>query len=159
MVCEPGRTITYSLYLPESAVAGITFRKSYALLDGWAVRAFVGLGIPAEYREINDIISPRGKIAGAAQAQREIARDHLAARERAAAAEVVGSGVDRSGVGADHIRAGRNPARERVGEDPVADHPDRRQQRERFRRRALSKRARARSGHGWATPDIIAANL
>ena len=70
MLCEPGRTITYSLYLPESAVAGITFRKSYELLDGWAVRAFVGLGIPAEYREINDIISPRGKIAGAAQARR-----------------------------------------------------------------------------------------
>jgi lipoate-protein ligase A len=70
MLCEPGRTITYSLYMPESVVAGITFRKSYALLDGWAVRAFVELGIPAGYREINDIISPRGKIAGAAQARR-----------------------------------------------------------------------------------------
>jgi lipoate-protein ligase A len=70
MLCEPGRTITYSLYLPESAVAGITFRKSYALLDDWAVRAFVELGIPAGYREINDIISPRGKIGGAAQARR-----------------------------------------------------------------------------------------
>jgi lipoate-protein ligase A len=70
MLCEPGRTITYSLYLPESAVAGISFRKSYALLDDWAVRTFVALGIPASYREINDIISPRGKIAGAAQARR-----------------------------------------------------------------------------------------
>jgi len=70
MLCEPDRTITYSLYLPESVVAGISFRKSYALLDGWAVRAFVELGVPAEYREINDIISPRGKIAGAAQARR-----------------------------------------------------------------------------------------
>jgi lipoate-protein ligase A len=70
MLCEPGRTITYSLYLPESALAGLTFRQSYAVLDGWAVRAFVGLGIPADYREINDIISPRGKIAGAAQARR-----------------------------------------------------------------------------------------
>jgi lipoate-protein ligase A len=70
MLCEPGRTITYSLYLPDSVVAGITFRKSYALLDDWAVRAFVELGIPAGYREINDIISPRGKIAGAAQARR-----------------------------------------------------------------------------------------
>jgi lipoate-protein ligase A len=70
MLAEPGRTITYSLYLPESTVAGITFRKSYALLDAWAVRAFVELGIPASYREINDIISPRGKIAGAAQARR-----------------------------------------------------------------------------------------
>jgi len=70
MLCEPARTITYSLYLPESVVAGITFRKSYALLDDWAVRAFVELGIPAGYREINDIISPRGKIGGAAQARR-----------------------------------------------------------------------------------------
>jgi len=70
MLCEAGRTITYSLYVPESVVAGISFRKSYALLDAWAVRAFVELGIPAGYREINDIISPRGKIAGAAQARR-----------------------------------------------------------------------------------------
>jgi lipoate---protein ligase len=70
MLCEPGRTLTYSMYLPESVVAGISFRKSYALLDGWAVRAFVELGVPATYREINDIISPRGKIAGAAQARR-----------------------------------------------------------------------------------------
>jgi lipoate-protein ligase A len=70
MLCEPGRTITYSLYLPESLVAGISFRRSYAVLDDWAVRAFVELGIPASYREINDIISPRGKIGGAAQARR-----------------------------------------------------------------------------------------
>jgi lipoate-protein ligase A len=70
MLCEPDRTITYSLYLPESVVAGVSFRKSYALLDDWAVRTFVELGVPAEYREINDIISPRGKIAGAAQARR-----------------------------------------------------------------------------------------
>src|SRR5256885_1124392 len=70
MLCEPGRTITYSMYLPESMVSGISFRKSYALLDDWAVRAFNALGIPAAYREINDIISPRGKIAGAAQARR-----------------------------------------------------------------------------------------
>jgi lipoate-protein ligase A len=70
MLCEAGRTITYSLYLPESLVASVSFRKSYALLDDWAVKAFVGLGVPAGYREINDIISPRGKIGGAAQARR-----------------------------------------------------------------------------------------
>lgn len=70
MLCEPGRTITYSMYLPESMVAGVSFRKSYALLDAWAVRAFNELGVPASYREINDIVSPRGKIAGAAQARR-----------------------------------------------------------------------------------------
>src|SRR5256885_16359124 len=70
MLCEPDRTITYSLYLPESLVAGISFRKSYAVIDEWAVEAFQELGVPASYREINDIISPRGKIAGAAQARR-----------------------------------------------------------------------------------------
>lgn len=70
MLCEPDRTITYSMYLPESMVAGISFRKSYALLDDWAVRAFREIGVPASYREINDIISPRGKIGGAAQARR-----------------------------------------------------------------------------------------
>jgi len=70
MLCEPDRTITYSLYVPAMAVAGLSFRQSYAALDAWAVRSFVALGVPATYREINDIISPRGKIAGAAQARR-----------------------------------------------------------------------------------------
>ena len=70
MLCEPGGTITFSMYVPETAVAGISFRRSYAVFDDWAVRAFVELGVPAGYREINDIISPRGKIAGAAQARR-----------------------------------------------------------------------------------------
>jgi lipoate---protein ligase len=70
MLCEPRRTITYSMYLPGAAVEGMSFRQSYAALDAWAVRAFNALGVPASYREINDIISPRGKIAGAAQARR-----------------------------------------------------------------------------------------
>lgn len=70
MLCEPDHTLTYSLYLPESMVSGVSFRKSYALLDAWAVDAFNEIGVPASYREINDIISPRGKIAGAAQARR-----------------------------------------------------------------------------------------
>ncbi len=70
MLCEPGRTITYSLYVPATVVDGFSFRQSYAAFDAWAVRSFVALGVPAGYREINDIISPRGKIAGAAQARR-----------------------------------------------------------------------------------------
>jgi lipoate---protein ligase len=70
MLCEPGRTITYSLYVPASVVNGLSFRQSYAALDAWAVRSFIALGVPASYREINDIISPSGKIAGAAQARR-----------------------------------------------------------------------------------------
>ena len=70
MLCQPAQTITYSLYLPTSAVEGLSFRQSYAALDAWAVRAFNALGVPASYREINDIVSPQGKIAGAAQARR-----------------------------------------------------------------------------------------
>ena len=70
MLCEPGRTITYSMYLPASAIDGVSFRASYALLDSWVVKALNEMGVPAGYREINDIISPRGKIAGAAQARR-----------------------------------------------------------------------------------------
>ncbi|TME58926.1 MAG: lipoate--protein ligase family protein [Chloroflexi bacterium] len=70
MLCEPARTITYSLYVPATIVSGLSFRQSYTALDAWAVRSFVALGVPASYREINDIISPRGKIAGAAQARR-----------------------------------------------------------------------------------------
>jgi lipoate---protein ligase len=70
MLCEPDRTITYSLYVPATTVSGLSFRQSYAALDAWAVRSLVALGVPAGYREINDIISPRGKIGGAAQARR-----------------------------------------------------------------------------------------
>ncbi len=70
MICEPERTITYSMYVPARALADMSFRQSYAALDAWAVAALVAIGVPASYREINDIISPRGKIAGAAQARR-----------------------------------------------------------------------------------------
>lgn len=70
MLCEPQRTITFSMYVPGATVEGLSFRQSYAALDAWAVAAFRALGVPASYREINDIISPRGKIAGAAQARR-----------------------------------------------------------------------------------------
>jgi lipoate-protein ligase A len=70
MLVEPGRTITYSLYAPESLVAGLSFVDSFARLDAWAVYCLRGLGVPAGYRPINDIVSPEGKIGGAAQARR-----------------------------------------------------------------------------------------
>jgi lipoate-protein ligase A len=70
MVCEPGRTLTYSMYCPERFVRGLSFVESFAYLDAWVVEAFKELGIPAGYRPINDIVSPAGKIAGAAQARR-----------------------------------------------------------------------------------------
>ncbi len=70
MIVEPGRTITYSVYVPESAVAGLSFVDSFARLDRWAVECLNDLGVPASYRPVNDIVSPEGKIGGAAQARR-----------------------------------------------------------------------------------------
>jgi lipoate-protein ligase A len=70
MLLEPGRSITYSLYAPESVVAGQSFVESFAALDRWVVDCLRDLGVPAEHRPINDIVSPQGKIGGAAQARR-----------------------------------------------------------------------------------------
>ena len=70
MLAEPGKTITWSLCLPQDLVAGQTFRESYEFLDSFAVAALRELGIDAGYRPINDIVSAVGKIAGAAQARR-----------------------------------------------------------------------------------------
>jgi lipoate-protein ligase A len=76
MLAEPGRTITWTLAIPLGAVAGMSFVESFAHLDRWAVAALRTLGIDAGYRPINDIVSPRGKIAGAAQARRRGALIH-----------------------------------------------------------------------------------
>ncbi|MDR1450294.1 MAG: lipoate--protein ligase family protein [Propionibacteriaceae bacterium] len=67
MFVEPGNTITYSLVVPASLVDGLSFQDSYAFLDAWCVGALRELGIAAVYEPINDIASPAGKIAGAAQ--------------------------------------------------------------------------------------------
>lgn len=67
MFVEPGNTITYSLYVPESLVSGLSYVDSYEFLDEWVVGALNELGIAAKYQPINDITSPAGKIAGAAQ--------------------------------------------------------------------------------------------
>ena len=67
MFIEPGNTITYSLYVPGSLVEGLTFQSSYAFLDDWVLGALADVGVKATYVPINDIASPAGKIAGAAQ--------------------------------------------------------------------------------------------
>ena len=67
MFIEPGNTITYSLTVPASLVEGLSFERSYAFLDDWVLGALAGLGIAATYVPLNDIASPAGKIAGAAQ--------------------------------------------------------------------------------------------
>jgi lipoate-protein ligase A len=67
MFIEPGNTITYSLYVPDALVQGMTFADSYAFLDDWVLGALGELGIRAWYQPLNDITSDQGKIAGAAQ--------------------------------------------------------------------------------------------
>jgi lipoate-protein ligase A len=67
MFMEPGNTISYSLYVPGSLVDGLSFERSYAFLDDWVIGALHELGIDAAYVPLNDIASPAGKIAGAAQ--------------------------------------------------------------------------------------------
>jgi len=68
MFVEPASTITYSLYAPESLVAGMPYAESYRYLDDWVIGALTeDLGIAAWYQPLNDITSAQGKIGGAAQ--------------------------------------------------------------------------------------------
>ena len=70
MLVEPGGVVTWSLTLPESLVRDLSFVESFALLDAFAVAGLRSLGVDASYRPVNDIVSPQGKISGAAQARR-----------------------------------------------------------------------------------------
>ena len=70
MFVQPGLTITYSLYMPERLLAGMSIAASYAVADSWVVDAFRSLGVPAQYVPLNDIAAPEGKIGGAAQLRR-----------------------------------------------------------------------------------------
>lgn len=70
MFIEPGNTITYSIYAPQTLVKGLSFQEAYAFLDAWVLEALAELGIKAWYQPLNDITSEGGKIAGAAQVHR-----------------------------------------------------------------------------------------
>jgi len=70
MLLQPHGAITYSLYLPEAAVVGLTLRQSYEVCDAWVVRGLRRLGVDAHHVPINDIACGAGKIGGAAQARR-----------------------------------------------------------------------------------------
>ncbi|KHK95670.1 lipoate--protein ligase [Microbacterium mangrovi] len=67
MLMAANSIVTYSLYVPASLVAGLTFADSYAFLDDWVLQALRSLGIDAVYQPLNDITGPSGKIGGAAQ--------------------------------------------------------------------------------------------
>lgn len=67
MFMEAGNCITFSLVVPTSLVDGLSFEQSYAFLDDWVLGALGDVGVRATYAGLNDIASPAGKIAGAAQ--------------------------------------------------------------------------------------------
>ena len=66
MFVEPGKVITYSVYLPRDAVSA-DIEASYAELDQWAIDALNGLGLAVEHEPLNDIVHREGKIGGSAQ--------------------------------------------------------------------------------------------
>ena len=70
MFLQPHGAVTYSLYLPESAVAGLSVRQSYEVCEAWVVAGLRRLGVDAHHVPINDIACSEGKIGGAAQARR-----------------------------------------------------------------------------------------
>lgn len=67
MFTEHGNAITYSLYVPQTLVDGLSYTDSYAFLDSWVMASLEKIGVTAFYQPINDIATPEGKIGGAAQ--------------------------------------------------------------------------------------------
>jgi lipoate-protein ligase A len=67
MFMEHGNAITYSLYIPQTLVDGMSFADSYPFLDSWVMEALAAMGIKAWYQPLNDIATDQGKIGGAAQ--------------------------------------------------------------------------------------------
>lgn len=75
MFSEPGKVITYSIYIPKDQV-NENIEESYRELDEFAVNALKDLGVEAEYRPLNDIEHPEGKLGGAAQIRKQNAVLH-----------------------------------------------------------------------------------
>ena len=67
MFMEAGNCITFSIVVPATLVDGMSYEASYAFLDEWVLTALGNVGVQAHYAGLNDIASPAGKIAGAAQ--------------------------------------------------------------------------------------------
>lgn len=75
MFSEPGNVITYSIYIPKNQV-NEDIQKSYKELDNFAVKALNSFGVNAEYRPLNDIEHPDGKLGGASQIRKQNAVLH-----------------------------------------------------------------------------------
>ena len=75
MFSEPGKVITYSMYIPSEQVKN-NIKESYQDLDRFALQTLNDLGIDVDYVPLNDIEHSDGKIGGAAQLRKENAVLH-----------------------------------------------------------------------------------
>jgi lipoate-protein ligase A len=66
----PDGAISYSIYVPDDFVKGMSFAESYEMFDSWVIGALGELGVNAWYQGLNDITSDLGKLGGAAQARK-----------------------------------------------------------------------------------------
>ena len=70
MLALPDGAISYSIYVPDDFVKGMSFAESYEMFDSWVIGAIGELGVNAWYQGLNDITSDLGKLGGAAQARK-----------------------------------------------------------------------------------------
>ncbi len=70
MLALPDGAISYSIYVPDDFVRGMSFAESYEMFDSWVIGAIGELGVNAWYQGLNDITSDLGKLGGAAQARK-----------------------------------------------------------------------------------------
>ncbi|MEF8880198.1 MAG: biotin/lipoate A/B protein ligase family protein, partial [Candidatus Nanohaloarchaea archaeon] len=75
MFSEPGKVITYSIYIPKDQVTE-DIEESYKELDEFAVKTLKTLGVEANYAPLNDIEHSEGKLGGAAQTRKQNAVLH-----------------------------------------------------------------------------------
>ncbi|OPY29894.1 MAG: Lipoate-protein ligase A subunit 1 [Methanocella sp. PtaU1.Bin125] len=67
---DPQGEITYSVIAPESCFSR-DIRASYREICGGILKGLASLGIPAEFRPINDVVVRGRKISGSAQTRRQ----------------------------------------------------------------------------------------
>lgn len=92
MFVEPGNTITYSLTVPRDFIEGLNSEDAYRLCEAWSIGALRSVGIKAAHAPLNDVVSPAGKIGGAAQ------RRYPKSEAGAALARGVAAGAGASGA-------------------------------------------------------------
>lgn len=75
MYVAPGDVITFSIYLPRSAVPS-NVEESYRELNKPIIEALERVGVTASHEPLNDIAHPDGKLGGAAQLRKRNAVLH-----------------------------------------------------------------------------------